>query len=51
MFMEDYAQFTSISTIIRLTNVWIKFLIQIFIECIEVFTEDHTDRIEFTYRT
>lgn len=32
--MEDYAQFTSISTIIRLTNVWIKFLIQIFIECI-----------------
>lgn len=32
--MEDYAQFTSISTIIRLTNVWIKFLIQIFIEYI-----------------
>lgn len=32
--MEDYAQFTSISTIIRFTNVWIKFLIQIFIECI-----------------
>ena len=50
--MKDCAQFTSISTIIRLTNVdQISDSAFYRIHYIEVFTEDHTDRIEFTYRT
>lgn len=46
--MEDHAQFTSISTIIRLTNVnQISDSDFYRIHYIEAFTEDHVDRIEF----
>lgn len=49
--MVDGAQFTSISTIIRLTNVdQISDSDFYRIHYIEAFTEDYTDRIEFTYR-
>lgn len=49
--MKDCARFTSISTIIRLTNVdQISDSDFYRIHYIEAFTEDYTDRIEFTYR-
>lgn len=51
--MKDYArQFTSISTIIRLTNVdQISDSSFYRIRYIEAFTEEHNNHIEFAYKT